>query len=159
MEQYFYKLNAADNLSFLQTEIYKKDGWFNKNSFDILEVPLVKFGNHSLFKLILKFNGKPLILKMDPMYWYNWHTDIGIRQCSINSFLEGPDSRCFFGKKETNDLFKLTELSYEPNRYYLFNTQESHAVLNGNNVRYILSIGFKNITYQDLLTYCKDNNL
>jgi hypothetical protein len=162
MEPYFYKLNALDNLAFIKDEITKKsDQWVRRFNFDVLQISPYKFVNHSLFELIIKFKGKPVILKTDPMYWYNWHTD-SIRKFSINSFIDGPDSRCFFGETEDTDsvLVKLTELVYEPGRYYLFNTQASHAVLNGNNTRYILSIGFIDpYTYQDALAYCQENNL
>lgn len=158
MEQYFYQLNTIDNLSFIPTEISKKNNWTTHYSFDTLSLSPIKFYNHKLFKMISKFEGRPTILKMEPMHWYNWHTDAK-RQCAINSFIEGPDSRCFFGEKENDGLFKLTELVYEPGRHYLFNTQEPHAVLNGNNVRYMLSIGFVKFTYRDILTYCKENNL
>jgi hypothetical protein len=93
------------------------------------------------------------------MTWYDWHTD-ETRQCAINMLIEGTDSQTFFGNRISRDIVELTELTYEPLQYYLINTQQKHAVLNLNNTRYMLSIGFNYPnTFKNILQFCKDDNL
>ena len=54
-----------------------------------------------------------------------------------------------------NKLFKIEELPYKPNTYYIFNTQVEHTVYNFETTRYLLSIEFaknkEQLTYDDLL--------
>lgn len=156
----FYKLENKDSLiDTLLVEIQSRSDWFGSNGFDILKLPLKLFLGHSVFPLISKYNGSPIILKLNPMTWYDWHTD-ETRQCAINMLIEGTDSRTFFGNRLSRDIVELTELTYEPSCYYLINTQQKHAVLNLNNTRYMLSIGFNNPnTFENILEFCKEHNL
>lgn len=156
----FYKLKNKDILiETLSVEIQTRSDWFESNGFQILKLPLTLFVGHRLFPLISKFNGSPLIFKLNPMTWYDWHTD-EIRQCAINMLIEGTDSKTFFGNRLSRDIVELTEIVYDPLCYYLINTQQKHAVLNLNNTRYMLSIGFKKPnTFEDILEFCKDNSL
>jgi len=155
MNDYFYQLTIQDDLLSALREESKKEGWQEKYNFPIRVLPPVFFKDSLLFKLILKFNGTPVIIKLEPMTWYNWHID-AVRQCSINMLIEGKDSQSFFGEKVNSDILALTELIYEPNIYYLLNTQKTHAVLNRHNIRYMLSIGFEYPnTYELILTECK----
>jgi len=156
MNNYFFELSVQENLlECLRKETGRTD-WVNKLNFDILKLPYNFFKDSNLFELITLFNASPRIFKMDPMTWYDWHTD-ETRQCAINMLIDGNDSRCFFGDRQNRDIVNLTELTYKPNTYYLFNTQVKHAVLNLNNTRYLLSIGFVlPNTYEDILTYCKN---
>ena len=156
----FYKLESEDNLiDTLLLEIKSRSDWFSSNGFDILKLPAKLFQEHRLFSLISKCNGSPLIFKLNPMTWYDWHTDEN-RQCAINMLIDGVDSKTFFGNRVSRDIIELTELVYDPLRYYLINTQQKHAVLNLNNTRYMLSIGFDNpYTFENVLEFCKDKNL
>jgi hypothetical protein len=156
----YYKLNVIDIFTDRLTEqaITRQD-WFSSNGFDILKIDNTIFKDSNLFPIIQKFNAVPLIFKINPMTWYDWHTD-STRQCAINLLLTGFNSYCFFGDRESRDIVNLTELVYEPNTYYLLNTQSKHAVLNFSETRYVLSIGFNSSTsYQEILKYCIDNNL
>jgi hypothetical protein len=156
----FYKLENTDRLiDTLSKEIQSNSGWFESNGFEILNLPLHIFVETKLFPVIQQFKGTPLIFKLNPMTWYDWHTD-ETRQCAINMLIEGTDSQTFFGNRLSRDIVELTELTYEPFRYYLINTQQKHAVLNLNNTRYMLSIGFnKPYTFENVLGFCKDINL
>lgn len=152
MNNYFYRLSFQDNLSSqLLTEAQTNTRWMTSHGFDILNLSPLIFRDSPLFNLIATKKGKPSILKMNPMTWYDWHTD-ETRRCAINMLVEGFDSQCFFGNRKDRDIVNITELKYEPHTYYLFNTQIKHAVLNLNNVRYMLSIGFNDPnTYESIL--------
>ena len=156
----YYKLNVIDTFTDQLTEqATTRQDWFTSNGFDILKVDNTIFKDSNLFPIIQKFNAVPLIFKINPMTWYDWHTD-STRWCAINLLLTGFNSHCFFGDRESRDIVNLTELNYEPNTYYLLNTQFKHAVLNFSSTRYVLSIGFNSpISYQIILKYCIDNNL
>lgn len=156
----YYKLNLVDTFSGqLLNQATTRQDWFSSNGFDILKIDKNFFKDSNLFPIIQKFNAVPLIFKVDPMIWYDWHTD-STRQCAINLLLTGFNSHCFFGDRKSRDLVHLTELTYQPNTYYLLNTQTKHAVLNFTETRYLLSIGFNQPSnYTSVLNYCKEHNL
>ena len=81
------------------------------------------------------------IIKLDPHVCYDWHTDTR-RGVGVNMLLnfEGV-SHCLFAKGEGVQ-FVFEELVYTPNRYYLFNTQTRHTVINFGEPRYLFTIEF-----------------
>lgn len=82
------------------------------------------------------------VLRLDPYICYNWHTDTR-RGVGINMLLT-PNTRsfCAFGLDVDQLVFKIAELKYKPNTYYLFNTQVPHTVYNFETTRYLFSIEF-----------------
>jgi hypothetical protein len=156
----YYKLNLVDTFTDqLMNQATTRQDWFSSNGFDILKIDKSFFKESKLFQVIDQFNATPLIFKVNPMTWYDWHID-STRQCAINLLLTGFNSHCFFGDRENRDIVRLTELTYEPNRYYLLNTQMKHAVLNFSETRYALSIGFNSpFTYRAILKTCVGCNL
>jgi hypothetical protein len=82
------------------------------------------------------------ILRLDPYTCYNWHTDTR-RGVGINMLLT-PNIRsyCVFGVDPNQLVFKIDELKYKPNTYYLFNTQMPHTVYNFETTRYLFSVEF-----------------
>lgn len=158
-KDYYLPLKSTDNChSKILEEIHSSKNWIVKYNFDVLPINPIVFLSSFLFQVIRKFNGIPVVLKMNPMTWYDWHVDSD-RLCTINSLISGFESKSFFGNKVNNDIISLTELKYELGRYYLLNTQSSHAVLNLSDERYVLSIGFKNHSYQTIREYLENNNL
>lgn len=101
------------------------------------------------------------VLKLDPYTCYNWHTDTR-RGVGINMLLT-PNTRsyCAFGLDPSQFVFKIEELKYKPNTYYLFNTQVPHTVYNFETTRYLFSIEFEKdkdeLTYAQLCQDIKDN--
>lgn len=156
----YYKLNLVDTFTNQLTEQSTTGrNWFSSNGFDILKIDKNFFKRSSLFPLIEEHNASPLIFKINPLTWYDWHTD-STRQCAINLLLTGFNSHCFFGDRVSRDIVNLTELTYQPNTYYLLNTQVKHAVLNLTQTRYVLSIGFNSPnSYQEILKRCIDTSL
>ena len=81
------------------------------------------------------------IVKLNPNVCYDWHIDTR-RGVGINMLLnfEGT-SHCLFAKGEGAQ-FGFEELVYAPNRYFLFNTQISHTVINFAEPRYLFTLEF-----------------
>jgi hypothetical protein len=97
------------------------------------------------------------ILKMEPNTCYNWHVDTD-RKVGLNMLLsDDGDSRCLFLDGEPGVVFKTQELSYQPDTYYVFNTQVPHMVLNTTRPRYLFSLEFlgqdRGLTFDEL---CED---
>jgi hypothetical protein len=97
------------------------------------------------------------ILRMEPGTCYNWHVDTD-RKVGLNMLLsDDGDSRCLFLDGEPGVVFKTQELSYQPDTYYVFNTQVPHMVLNTTRPRYLFSLEFlgqdRGLTFDEL---CED---
>jgi hypothetical protein len=101
------------------------------------------------------------VLKLDPYTCYNWHTDTR-RGVGVNMLLT-PNTRsfCAFGVDPNELVFKIEELKYKPNTYYLFNTQSPHTVYNFEATRYLLSVEFvkdkDELSFDNLVKDIKDN--
>jgi hypothetical protein len=99
------------------------------------------------------------IFKIPAQTYYGLHVD-SIRNYAFNMLLnDHSNSVSFF----TNTQFehtqcKITELVYEQDHLYLFNTQNRHAVLNQGDDRFVLSIQ-GNESYDKALKFIKENNL
>ena len=97
------------------------------------------------------------ILRMEPNTCYNWHVDTD-RKVGLNMLLsDDGGSRCLFLDGEPGVVFKTRELSYQPDTYYVFNTQVAHMVLNTTKPRYLFSVEFlgddRGLTFDEL---CED---
>lgn len=164
MDNFFYELSCTSTLhDLLRHKIDCNHESYRKlHGFDLLDLPVSLFKDESkLFSMIEEFDGSPLIIKMNPMTFYNWHTDIG-RNCAVNMLIENVESHCIFTEKidaNSRSSRSIVELVYKPLKYYLFNTQIEHSVLNFKKPRYLLSITFKEKNYNELLDYCKKNDL
>ena len=101
------------------------------------------------------------VLRLDPYTCYNWHTDTR-RGVGINMLLT-PNTRsyCAFGFDPSQLVFKIEELKYKPNTYYLFNTQVPHTVYNFETTRYMFSIEFAKdkdeLSFEDLVNDIETN--
>ena len=156
----YYQLNAISNkrnkiLEYVQAS----DQWISTNGFSILKIP-DNFLDTDLLRTKFKFYGNCIVFKMQPNTFYRFHIDES-RQCAINLVLSGFDSNCYYGEQTDNEevIENVSELKYELDRYYLLNTRRKHAVRNGNNVRYLLSIGFNNYDYETVKLYCQEQQV
>lgn len=143
MDNCYHKLSVKDNLS---SEILKyisnTNNWRFHRDFWVHHLPQSLFRDSRIFEIIKEFNGEPIVFKMDPYTFYNWHND-AVRSCAINMLLDGSDSLSLFGNLEgEHHLWKFQEVPHEIDQYFLVNTLENHAVLNRSQTRYMLSIGF-----------------
>jgi len=70
------------------------------------------------------------LYKFPSMTFYTWHKDKNVG-CSLNMVLDDYNSKTIFmpdpGKKLLND---IVELKYQKYKWYLFNSQITHSVIN-----------------------------
>jgi hypothetical protein len=161
----FYKLNCKiDPEKFLAYERENTKLWIREHGFDILMLPVGILGDSLLAEVVKKFQGKPVILKMAPWRFYNFHIDTK-RYCAINSLLSGYDSHSYFGsdsyknEKLIYELENLVPLDYTLGSCYVFNTKHRHGVVNRSETRLTLSIGFLHNEYEEVLAYCQQRDL
>lgn len=96
------------------------------------------------------------VVMLPPNTFYNWHKDTR-RGVSINMVLNPNDgvSHCVFTPDKDVVVGGFVELQYQPDTYYVFNTQVNHMVLNFDKPRLLLTIEFEKdkdtLNYEDLL--------
>lgn len=93
------------------------------------------------------------ILKMPDHWVYHWHRDQN-RQACINLLLSRHHhSHTLFGEPVNGTNMHCLELTYRPGRYYLFNNQVPHTVINLDVDRYLLSLEFEEARSYDELRW------
>jgi hypothetical protein len=87
--------------------------------------------NDTLLKLLVeKFNGALKLYKFPGNSVYKWHKDAFVG-CSLNMVLENYNCHTLFSTDfQHNNIFKVEELVYVPKKFYLFNSQTLHTVIN-----------------------------
>jgi hypothetical protein len=100
------------------------------------------------------------LYKFDSQSIYNWHKDADIG-CSFNMVLD--DYHCHTIFSPTNRLgivHDFVELQYEKQKWYLFNSQILHLVMNlHTDSRYLLTVTFpKTVKYEDVFNWVKEIN-
>jgi hypothetical protein len=138
--------------------------WFPYYNFIAKPIPYELLEEDPFFKWLssrYKYIGG--IIKVDPYTTYDWHIDTR-RGVGINMILSPQNpalSKCLFKVNRNEVTTKFTQLIYEPDVYYIFNTQMEHMVLNLKKPRYMLSIEFlkdkDELTYTQLCQDIKDN--
>jgi hypothetical protein len=82
------------------------------------------------------------ILQMPDHWVYHWHRDQN-RQACINLLISSNHhSHTLFGRSVSDTSMHCLELRYEPGRFYLFNNQVPHSVINLDVNRYLFSLEF-----------------
>jgi hypothetical protein len=120
--------------------------------------------DNPLMEVVRKFKGSPVLLRMAPWRFYNFHVDTK-RQCAINSLVAGYDSNSYFGsdvyknEKLIYELENIVPLDYTLGSCYVFNTKHRHGVVNRTETRLTLSIGFNYNSYEEVLAYCQQRDL
>lgn len=142
-------------------------------------VSLDYFKDEPILEVIQAFNLMPKILMIQPNHIYNWHRD-SYRATAFNLMLSNDDNYLvmFCYDKEKNQVppkgsvyFPYVKLEYQPNKFYLLNTQVPHNSINyGTEPRYVLSMGYYELDpldtekigfyyYRNALAQLKDRNL
>lgn len=162
--QKYKKLTIKTNLVPLILDYTEKSdptSWIHAHGFDILKLPKNLFDNDPVCaKIFANFDCRPMVFKMQANTFYKLHVDHE-RGAAINLFLSGKDSTTFFGDATADaEIVDVEFVHYEQDYFYLLNTQKEHAVLNGNNDRYMLSMGFFNhYPFQQVLDFCIANQM
>ena len=136
--------------------------WMPYYNFDAKQLPHELIYQDEFFRwLSQRYSFIAGVLRLDPYTCYNWHTDTR-RGVGINMLLT-PNTRsfCAFAFDLNQLVFKIEELKYKPNTYYLFNTQVPHTVYNFETTRYLLSVEFAKdkdeLSFNDLLKDIQTN--
>ena len=136
--------------------------WMPYYNFDAKQLPHELIFQDEFFRwLSQRYSFIAGVLRLDPYTCYNWHTDTR-RGVGINMLLT-PNTRsfCAFAFDADQLVFKIEELKYKPNTYYLFNTQVSHTVYNFETTRYLMSVEFAKdrdeLSFNDLLKDIQTN--
>ena len=100
-------------------------------------------------------------LLLEPNRCYDWHIDVS-RGLTINSSMAPLlKSVCAFGRPTSIAHLDFIELKYQPNAFYLFNTQVPHMVMNWEEPRYMFGVEFEqdktNLTYQQVKDWLTNN--
>ena len=161
----FYKLNCKINPEkFLAYAEENHKLWFLNEGFDNLLLPGRILEDNPLMDIIKKFKGVPVLLRITPWRFYNFHVDTK-RHCAINSLIAGYDSDAYFGsdvrknEKLVYELEEISPLDYQLGSCYVFNTKHRHGVVNRTETRLTLSIGFNYNSYEEVLAYCQQIDL
>jgi hypothetical protein len=143
--KYYYELNSISTISTelldycKSIEIWNRPGW---TTFLQNVVPKHIYEKDTLVRTLCEQGWKqPIIFKSEPKSIYRFHTDRGNRPIALNMLLGEHDSETLFmGDLIYRNQYELIKVDYKPNRYYLLNTTEQHAVMNYGTDRYLLSI-------------------
>jgi hypothetical protein len=160
MNNVFLKFEQKSSLSaLLLGYALKTENWSAPNGLIMTAVPDMML-NFDPFLNNLKqvFNGKAVILKMNPNSICRFHID-GIRLASINLLLDGFDSNFYFSTpgSTANLIENVVEAKYEPDTYYLVNSKEKHSVINKSETRYLLSVEFTEHDFATIRDYSIEN--
>ena len=136
---YNYLIQNRDNMEY-----------FNYYHFFLSPLPLELIEEEPILKRI--HNRFPIegmgISKFFPYTNHRWHKDTD-RGLSINMLLEHQRSHVLFRYPDPYNDQKIVgcqrihEVNYEPNKFYLFNTQEEHTISNYEGDRYTFIMKFK----------------
>jgi len=159
----YYEIGHKSNIASKLLDVaHNSTEWIDYFNFKAKLVPPEVLFNDFFFKwLVNRYDFIAGILRLDPYTCYDWHTDTR-RGVGINMLLT-PHQRsfCVFAPNRDEEVFKIEELPYKLNTYYIFNTQVEHTVYNFETTRYLLSIEFAKekheLTFKDLLKDIKDN--
>jgi len=139
-DKFFYELQDEypyrnQLLEYIKTATFT---YTDQNKIDHL--PSVYSEDKLLRAVRAKYNGRMSVFKLWPNMFYKWHKD-GYAAMHINMLLEDYNSKTLFEIEETYSTVKqFTELKYTPGKWYLFNAQETHCVINFDlRDRYLLS--------------------
>jgi hypothetical protein len=144
----------------LLTFALNNQSWQDYYNFKAVQVPTeIQAKDPFLVSLFQKHSFVAGIIQLDPNICYEWHIDTR-RGVGVNMLLnfEGT-SHCLFATGEGVQ-FPFEELTYSPDRYYLFNTQTRHTVINFGEPRYLFTIEFNadkdHLSFEDLYAQMKN---
>lgn len=158
----YYEIEQKSSIAkILLDEATASSEWYDYYNFKAKPIsPNILILDPFLKWLASKYDFAGGILRMEPYTCYDWHTDTR-RGVGINMLLTPfARSSSVFAPKKEGQVFKIEELPYKLNTYYVYNTQTQHTVYNYETTRYLFSIEFvKNkdeLTFNELVKTIKD---
>ena len=145
----YYKIpetSVSAEVMYIRAKTAPKDSWKDYYNFKALAVQDDWVVDPWLKDLYTMHPFTLGIIKLEENTYYDWHIDTD-RGVGLNLLLNNWDkSHCMFARdyNTINTISnKFIELKYEPQTYYLFNTQVAHTVYNFKDTRYLLSVDFE----------------
>lgn len=162
-DRYFYKIETpSSKIQEYFLENLSSASWEDYHYFKAWNFPKEVWESEKALSEINKtFKiSKAGIISIAADHIYDWHKDEH-RGASINMILESDHSHTLFKSRPNKFVVeKIIELKYEPKRFYLFNTQITHCVINFNKPRYLFSCEFEQkkdkLNYIKILNYLKN---
>lgn len=162
----FYKISDdTKNIEEYFKTYFDRLPWFEHESLWNLSLipPSVLLENPALAKINEKFEIEGAgFIKMDSFQCYKWHVDFS-RGVAINMHMNPLEelSLCLFETEELNkERIKYLPLNYQPETFYLFNTQINHSIITFARTRYLFTLQFRQpkeeLTYYDVRNYLMD---
>jgi hypothetical protein len=163
-ESLFYKINQKSTIrkELLQYALSIKE-WPRPKSFLGVLCPKEIYSKDPLLdkltSIIRPGDASFYIFKIPAKTYYSIHTD-GVRKAALNMLLNDHSNSVSFFKTSKFEFWQcsITELEYEQDSLYLFNTQNEHGVFNQGEDRFVISVQLDS-SYQDALSFIKKNNL
>jgi hypothetical protein len=136
--------------------------WSKYYNFHVTPVPFdLAFRDPFLYDLGMRHKLAVGIIRLDPFVCYDWHKDSRRGVC-INMLLNDVESKCLFADSKDEATHKFSELQYKVGKYYVFNNQVEHMVINFAQSRYLMSVEFEEdkyaLTYDGLLRELEHGN-
>jgi|TARA_B110000196_G_scaffold308078_1_gene308354 hypothetical protein len=143
--KYFKECNTRSSTISSRWPEVTTQRWVSHYGFQATPLPPEIWGQEELLKAVneeFKFDNVGVV-KLPPYFNYGWHRDTD-RGCSINMLLSHDESHTLFQTEvvRENMDFRFTELKYKPDTFYIFNSQESHCVLNFKEPRFLFTCEF-----------------
>lgn len=141
--KYYYELSSISTISEeLLNYCNSFESWDRPGWATFLQTPVPRniLEKDFFTKTLLEQGWGPVIFKSEPRSIYEFHLDRGNRPVAINMLLGEPISETLYmGNLIYRNQYELITVNYKPNRYYLLNTTEKHAVFNYGTDRYVLT--------------------
>lgn len=165
-EDCFIKLSTnTENIQIYFKDNFDKLNWHEHESlWNLALVPLdVLLENPTIRNINKKFQIEGAgFIKMDPFECYKWHVDFS-RGPAINLHMNPLEelSLCLFESEEINkERIKYITLNYQPETFYLFNTQVNHSIITFSRTRYLFTLQFKKskdeLSYHEVRNFWND---
>lgn len=138
----------TENIQNYFKDNFENLSWHEHESlWNLALVPLdVLLQNNTIAKIHERFEVEGAgFIKMDPFQCYKWHVDYS-RGPAINMHMNPFNelSLCMFETEEINkERIKYLTLNYQPETFYLFNTQINHSIITFARTRYMFTLQFK----------------
>lgn len=148
-------LFIADNFE----KLIRLNNWYDSVGFSVIRIDKrIWLKEPVLEKINNQFTIENCgILRIDSFINYNWHTDF-TRGLTVNMLLKQVPGYSLFGFDKDQFNTRFHELKYELKKFYLFNTQHIHSVVNFDEPRYVFSVKFEKnkdeLLYPEVFDWC-----
>lgn len=150
----FFQIPVVPNLRL--GPVISAGGWVEYFNFQVVRVPNeVLRSDAFLMDLMGRHPFRAAVTRMDPYTVYDWHID-DVRKVSINMLWEAGEYVTAFSLG--GDMVKkIMPVTYQAHRFYFFDTQLPHMVMNFSKPRYMFTVEFApDFTANDLMEYLND---